>query len=341
MALITTIAELKKYISIDDNAKMKSVQPYLNEAEQIVAALLGKEFYEEFLPLYAASVVDVSPTPLSAELAALLPYIQRPIAYYTLLKAIPHLTVTFGDMGIRQERSDESDAAPRWKEEKLLLNALINGDTHADKLLAFLEENATDSNDFATWFTSSANTKRSGLIVYSTVIASKHIEISNSRRVYLQLRDVIKQIEQRSVPKLISKEQYDEIVGQLQAGTVTPENELLVEKLEAIISKRALYMRLPFMRVSIGADGVWLYSDVNEIRSKDFLAAKEDIKVLRCELLDGEFGYVADEKDLAQFIIDNIDDYPLIAATPVYTTQPDPGPTWMPKNDENNKHMAV
>lgn len=335
MPLITTIAEFKEYIAVDGNAKMATLLPYIKEAEKLyIVPLLDKEFYEEFLALYEAQEA----TPLSAANTALLPYIQRCLAYYAQLQAIPHLSVTFGDLGIRQHRGEDSDAAPRWKEEKLQFNALENGDLHADLLLAFLEENA---GDYATWAASDANTLNSGFIVRSTAIASRHIDINNSRRVFLQLRATMQQLEARFIRKLISQAQYDELVAELKDEDVSANNLLLIEKIEPIVCKRALFMRLPYMRVSIGQDGIWLYSDVSELRGKEFLAAKEDIKALRCELMDGELGYLADEAELRQFILDNIENYPLIKSSTVYTVQPDPGPTWTPTNDENNKHFIV
>ena len=341
MSLITTITELKQYIAVDGNLKIASILPYIKEAEQLyIVDLLGKDFYDEFLALYEASVTGEAPTPLSADNALLLPYIQRALAYYTQVKAIPHLTVTFGDMGIRQHRGEDSDAAPRWKEEKLLLNALISADTHADKLLEFLEDNATGVNDYATWF-DNANIKTNGTLVYSTEIASQYIDISKSRRVFLQLKPTLNQLEKKYVPKLVGQEQYDELVAALIANTITEAQQTLIDLINPIICKRALYMRLPFMRVSIAADGVWLYSDVNEIRSKDFLATRDEVKALRFELMEGFMGYMADEHELKQFILDNHADYPLIEASTAYTVQPDPGPTWQPLNDPNNKFFSV
>jgi hypothetical protein len=339
MGLITTIEEFKQYIVIDENTSMDSLRPYIQEAEQLfLLDLLGQEFYDEFKAAYEGSVAE-TPVELTEANAALLPYIQRCLAYYTQLLAIPNLSVTFGDLGARQHRSLESESAPRWKEEKLLFHALKSGDTHADKLLSFLEEN---SDDYATWEASAANTKRLGYLVYNTEIASQHIQISESRRIFLQLIPTMNQLEKRFIPKLIGQDQYEEIVDALQAGTaLTEPQQELTTRLEAIISKRSLFMRLPFMRVSIGQDGLWLYSETSELRSKDFLATREDIKALRCELMDGELGYLADEQELNQYIIDNIADYPLIEASAVYTVQPDPGPTWTYPNDCDNKHFTV
>jgi hypothetical protein len=341
MGLITTIAEFKKYIAIDANTKMATLLPYIEEAEQLyIVDLLGKAFYDEFLPLYTASVAAI-PVPLSPDNAALLPYIQRCLAYYAQLQALPHLAVTFGDQGIRQHRGEDSDPAPRWQQEKLQFQALKNGDIHADKLLAFLEENAS-AIKYATWYGSTANTINSGYIVYGTSTASKHIDINGSRRVFLKLRNKIREIETRTIPKLISQEQYDQLVTELKAGNATEANKALVEKIEPIVCKRALYMQLPFMRVQINENGIFVYSGTDDIIKADKLAGDPDIKILRAQLMDEEeFGYMADENALRQFILDNIDDYPLIKDSTVYTVQPDPGPTWKPTNDPNNKHFSV
>lgn len=341
--LITTIAEFKKYIAIDANTKWATLEPFVKEAEQLyVKDLLGDAFYDEFLPLYTDSVAE-TPVALSAANAALLPYIQRCLAYYAQLQAITHLAVTFGDLGIRVHSSnDKSAPASARQQDQLKFQALKNGDIHADLLLKFLEEN---EDDYATWKASSANPTNSGCIVYSTAIASKYIDINDSRRVFLKLRNKIREIERKSVPRLIGQDQYDELLTQLQdqdPDALTAENAALVAKLEPIIAKRALYMQLPFMRVQINENGVLLYSGTDELIKSNMLASEADIKMLRAHLMDEkEFGYLADEAELRQFILDNIDDYPLIKASTVYTVQPDPGPTWTPSNDPDNKHFIV
>jgi hypothetical protein len=338
--LITSIDELKKYIAIDENSNWATFSRFVDQAEQLfMVDLLGQAFYDEFLALYTNSVSN-APVALGADNLKLLPYIQKPLAFYTQLLAIPHISVSFGDMGIRQTRSEDSDAAPRWKEEKLQMNALKNGDIHADKLLEFLELNASVSK-YNTWFASTANTKNSGFIIYSTAIASEYIDINNSRRVFMKLRNKIREIETRMVPKLISQDQYDEIVVQLKTGSLTSNNNALLSKIEPIICKRALYMQLPFMKVQINENGIFVYSGTDDLFKPGQLASDSDIKIMRCQLMDEkEFGYLADEMELKNFILDNIDTYPLIKASGVYTSRPDPGPTITYPNRNNNKHFV-
>lgn len=335
MPLITSIEELKKYIPFDINTSIETMLPFIQEAEQLyLVELLGQEFYDELLPLYLAS----GTTALSPENGKVLPYIQRPLAYYAQLQSMVHLAVTYGDMGPRQHRADDSDPAPRWLQEKLQFQALRNGDIYADKLLEFLEQN---SDDYETWTESPANTSRAGRIVYSVKIAGKHIDINNSRRVYLKLRAKIDEIESRLIPKLISQPQYDELVTKIKDGTTSEEEDILIEKLEPIIAKRALFMQLPFMRVQITENGIFVYSGTDDIYKLGQLAGDAEIKVLRHQLMDSELGYLSDENNLRQFILDNIDDYPLIKDSGVYTVQPDPGPKWQPENNPDNKHFAV
>ena len=340
MPLITTIAEFKNYISIDGNTKMETLAPYVREAEQLfIVELLGKAFYQEFSAAYAGSVA-VTPTPLSADNLELLPYIQRPLAYYAQLQSILHLSSTFGEMGVRQHRGEDSDVAPRWLQEKLQFQALRNGDIHADKLLEFLEANASPSK-YNTWYSSTSNTRNSGYIVYGVHIASQHIDINSSRRVFLKLRAKVRDIETRIIPKLIGMDQYTELVTQIKTDTLTTASKALLAKIEPIVCKRALYLQLPFMRVQINENGLFVYSGTDEIL-KGNIASDADVKVLRVQLIDGELGYLSDEQELRQFIMDNIPTYPLIKATGVYTVQPDPGPTGQaPRPDPEDSYFAV
>lgn len=342
MAFFTTIDEFRKYITLDKNTKMDSFRPYIDEAEMLyLVDLLGQEFYDELMPLYIGSVPPTDPiVALSADNTKLLPYIQRCLAYYSSLHAIPHLTVTFGDMGLRQHRSDNSDNVAKWKEEKLQLHALKNADVFADKLLEFLEKNAA-SDKYGTWFSSGANTKNSGYIIYNTTIASKHIDINNSRRVFMKLRNKIREIEAKHVPKLIGQAQYDELLVQLKtggSGNPTAANKLLIEKIEPIICKRALFTQLPYMRVQVNENGIFVYSGTDEIFKPGQLASEDDIQMLRCQLKGGDgelgLGYLDDEDTLRQFIKDNINNYPLIRESAAFTVQPDPGPTWIPLNED-------
>jgi hypothetical protein len=340
MALFRTIDEVRQYVKLDVNLKFDKLKPSIDEAqEQYLKPLLGNEFYEEFKTAYegAANVPD----DLSADNKALLPYIQRSLAYYACFLAIDELGASVGDLGIQQSFNQNSQPAPSYKVNALKVKYITAGDRNADKLLEYLELNATSSK-YQTWFEDeNANTARSGLIVYKTAIASKYVDINESRRVYLRLRKRITDIEQQYVKRLICSDQYDALVTQLKAGTVTAENKKLIDKLEPIISKKALYLTLPSLAISVEAEGIVLYSSNDSVIQKQ-TATTEDKKALAYHLRDGEFGYLSDESTLTNFLEGNIADYPLISASPCWTSKPEDGEiSWKVENDPCNKHFSV
>lgn len=338
--LIKSTAELKKYIAIDVNTKFATFEPFVNDAEELhLLPLLGQAFFDELKDDYASAsfvVDDIS----DANVKALFPYVQRVIAYYAMYAAINQVGVNLGDLGIQQTMGESSQPAPLWKVEKLEFNAILNADTFADKLLAYLESKALSGGPFANWYSSTANTKLSGAIVYGTDVARKYIHINDSRRIFLFLKQHITEVESRIVPKLIGPTQYAKLVTELKANNTSTAEKALIAKLEPIIAKMALYIALPYMRVSVGREGFTMYSSTNGVVSKQIATEKELTPIM--ERLKGKpFGYQEDEEALKQFYIDNIADYPLIADTTLYTVQPDPGPTYKPENLEDNKHFSV
>lgn len=339
MSLFKTTTELKLNVNLDVNMAFATMAPYIADAEKtFIIPIIGQELFDELNEQYNAA-----PSTLTADNIALLPYIQKPLAYYAQLLAINELTVTFGDRGIRDSSStSDSMPAPRWKQEKLELQILIKADRHADLLLQFLEENATDSK-YSLWFDDEElNTRATGLIVRNTAIATKHIEINKSRRIYLRLKKVIKKLESSVAKKLIGAEQYEEIVEQIKTDELSDENILLTDLLEPIISKRSLCLALPLMRVGIGENGgIFLYSGADDLFKLGQYAAEDDIDDYQEALKCGEFGYESDEQTLKQFIMDNIDTYPLIKVSTAYTSRPDPGPTYQPINDSSNGFFSV
>jgi hypothetical protein len=338
MPLITTISEIKNYLSIDINTRIESLQPFINEAELLyIKDLLGADFYAELVAAYKTAnfVID----DMTDEQTAIMIYMQRALSYYMAYLSINQMGVNFGDMGIQQQFGENSQPAPQWKVDKLMLSYIQQADIHAEKMLQYLEENASPLT-YATWYNSTANTKNEGWMVNSAIVASQYIDINNSRRIFLRLKKRIKDIESSYIKRLICADQYNELVTQIQADSISAENQLLIDKLRPIIAKMALYFTIPSLRIAITDQGIMIYSSNDGIISKQ-MADKDQIKDLKESLIDNEFGYKSDETELEEFIEANIDDYPLIAASDCYTIKTSPGPSWQVENSSDNKHFSV
>lgn len=338
--LLKSTDELRQYIPVDENLDFATISPSVEEAEQLFIKDLLGAYYPIYQGLYDAYYAAL-PAAATEPLASLMPYVQRALAYYTMFLSVENIGVSVGDLGIQQQSGQNSQPAPRWKVRALQLKYLTQADRFADQLLKFLEDNATDSL-YEEWFEDPiANTKMSGSIVYSTAIASKYIDINESRRVFLRLKKRIAEIEQHNVKRLICKEQYDELVTQIKTGSLTAANNSLIAMLEPYISKRSLYLTLPSLAVQVSHEGITMFSSNDSVVTDQLAGAKEKEELMR-SLKDAEWnGYEADDDKIRHFIEDNIADYPLIEASPCWTAKADPGPKFIPDNDCDNKHFSV
>ena len=340
MALFRTTAEVKQYIAIDVNMKFSTIKPSLDDAEEnFIKPLLGIAFYDAFAADYAGAAVV--PTNMTANNQLLLPFIQRALAFYAAFYMIDEVGVNVGDLGVQQQFNQNSQPAPAFKVNALKMKYITSADRAADKLLEYLEEKASVS-VYPQWYADiDANTSMTGTIVYKTSIASQYIDINESRRIFLRLKKRIKDIEASYIKRLICTDQYEEILTQLRTGSLTSNNAKLVAKLEPIIAKKALYLTMPSLAISVEAEGILMYSSNDSVVQKQS-AGIEEKKVLMCSLKEGDFGYEQDEDELDVFLQENIADYPVISASPCWTNRPTDGNLkWSPDNDPCNKHFSV
>ena len=338
MPLITTIPEIKNYLAIDGNTRIETLQPFINEAELLfVIPLLSQAFYDTLIADY-----DVNLGNMNAEHQKVMPYIQRALCYYMAYLSVNQMGVSVGDMGIQQQHGEDSSPAPLWKVEKLQLNYIQQADVHAEKLLQYLEINASVSK-YNDWYASTANTKNEGYMVNNTRTANEHIDINESRRLFLRLKKRIISIETGYIKRLICADQHEDLVEQIKADSITPKNQLLIDHIRPIVAKMALYITLPSIRVAVSDQGLTLFSSSDGFSRKEIapFIRKDELKALQNSLKADPFGYEADERELKEFIEANIADYPLIEASDCYTIKTDPGPTWQAENSADNKHFSV
>lgn len=347
MSLFKTTIELKDFINIDVNMKFNKMLPHIQAAENdFIKTLLGTGQYDAINAWYNTS----TPPPANAELSALLPYAQKATALYAAFLSVEELGVVVGDTGIQQHYSANSQPAPAWKVKDLKMKYLAAGDKAADLMLEFLEVAAVIPPAMAEvdrlykeWYDSEANTSLSGCIVYKTSIANKYIDIGDSRRLFLRLKKRIKEIEASYVKRLVCSDQFDEILAMLKGTTaITPEVRALVDRLEPIIAKRALYATLPMLPVIITADGLFLQTSNDSVIQK-LQATQTEKAALMDQLKIGEdTGYEANERALQSFLDENIADYPLISGSVCWngtTTATDE--KWRVDNSPDYKHFST
>jgi hypothetical protein len=157
-----------------------------------------------------------------------------------------------------------------------------------------------------------------------------------NRSLFIRLKPHLARAE-RHAGKLVGASQYAELQSQITAGTLSTENNLLVVKLRTIIAHMAVVEALPLMPVQLTGDGIYSLI-INDGIARQVAAKSAQIKETQKALSTIQ---EADTQDFKQFLIDNVDDYPLYKASASYTSRPDPGPSRPPVNKKENHYFGV
>lgn len=320
--LFTTVDEITKYVRLDPNIEFTRLTPFIEDAQiSFMKPLLGA-LYDQLVTDYTTHSGNTAN--MNSDLATLLPYVQRPLSHHMMFLGVTQLAVSVGNMGVMQERSQDHDPAPKWRNDQLKIDYLKKGDVQAETLLGFLEQEASTTK-YNTWYTDdSANTIGEGLICRTASVALKHVDIEAAlRRIFIKMKKRIRRVESEYIQMLICSEQYEELTTQIKTDSVTSQNQVLIEKLEPIIAKMSLHQTIPMMQMHLSENGLTIYSSDDDTIMKNAATDKQVDRYLK-ELQYGKhFGYEKDIDVLKQFIEDNIDTYPLIKNSSCYTSKPE------------------
>lgn len=265
MSLFKTTAELKVFCpSFNRNMAWNTLSPKVDQAERkYIIPLIGKEQYTVLEAAYQAGTI-------SDKLEALLPYVQRPLAYYTHFELLPELMAMESDMGLQEQESSEGTSSParQWVYEEKRKNAIENADAFADAMLEFLEEN---HGDYAEWKGSSAFTITKQLFINTSDEYNDIVSIGRSKRVWLALWPFVNRAETEYILPAITEPLFTDLKAKLLASLTTPlstEYATLLLKIKEALAWLALYKALPFQVVQFTPSGIVQTTTANGIKSQ-------------------------------------------------------------------------
>lgn len=258
--IFKTIEEFRQYVNINANASLAMLEPFIDQARlEYMEPLFGSELYDALSAAYAAAPA----APLSAAYAALLPYVQRAQANYTLYRALPHMMTQIGSLGVQEQRSRDNTGEParQWVVNEQRASYLIAGDAYAEAALKFLENNRVN---YAVWTASAAFTESQSDFIKNSTQLSEVINCQNSRRFFLALRPFLRQAQEAYLVPCMGQSLYDSIVTQLRSGTVIFAKIALARKATAFLG---LVMAIPHLQLVHTAQGLSVASNFDGIKS--------------------------------------------------------------------------
>ena len=221
MAIVTTITELKKYITTDGSFDFSTVLPYVELAEDELKRVLGPAQYDELSDYYNTTP---APTPI-AELVALLPYAQRAVVHFAFLKGLDKFNVSIGNNGIGVVSTTQLAPASEKRVENLRTSVQADAWDALEYLLQFLEDNKAD---YPLWEDSDAYAYQYAYLISSARKFDELYKINRSRLTFLNWRPTMADVELLYIAPQISTELVAELKTQIEAGTLTDANAALL-----------------------------------------------------------------------------------------------------------------
>lgn len=237
--LFTSIDELRQHLAVSVGSDFVTLQPYIDKAELLfVKPILGADLYE-----HLCSYMDGDRDDEATE--ALLKKVQRVLAYYTYYLYIPIGQLNITESGIHITTTDTKKTAFEWQIKELRRSMLESAHTFADDLITYLEAldtggsgsgsasgSETTSTLYDLWAQSSGYTNTHDLIFVTAEDFNEYFFINKSRRLFVQLRAIIKAVTEKSIKANISAAYCAELITKRNGGTLTADDDTILAKIK-------------------------------------------------------------------------------------------------------------
>ncbi|MDJ1468160.1 DUF6712 family protein [Xanthocytophaga flava] len=243
MALFKNVDDIKRFLAGNQkNLSENTIMPFVEQAEiRYIIPVIGNEFFTELDEYYNPAEGDTPEANSKLDLA--IARIQRSLAYYTLLDALPFLNVTVGNIGVQESNSEKSSPVRQWSYVELITTTTENADTFLDNALEFLEKKA---DDYTTWKESDAYTQSKELFINNAKELSKYLLTNNSRRVYLALRPFIARAEDLYIKPAIGTELFAEMKAYvLDSEQPEPYQPIVYGLIQKALAQLTLFLSIP------------------------------------------------------------------------------------------------
>ncbi|HZV71623.1 MAG TPA: DUF6712 family protein [Saprospiraceae bacterium] len=310
------------YAAINANTAWDTIEPTIRKATQkYVIPVIGEAMYNAIASPYLEGItIVVEP----AQFAKILEKLQDTVAYFTIMHFGPEINLLISDTGANERGSADGSVRPtsQWRYKDFKWDICKKADELLDELVNMLDtfvlEGVVTVNPWKndplyevqkTWFFNSAKT------------FGDHQHISLSRKVFnMMYRDII--TTEDAVKKIIGSAQFTALVTLVNTEKpedMSPAFQELLRLIRNFVSAKAMGLSIPRLSVIIDALGI-KFSNFND-GMESFSNSETTMPgagvigsfAFKC-MVDSE----RDHNTLIEFIYDNIDDYPLIAASQPY-----------------------
>ena len=306
------------YPEVNHSMAWLELLPYIEQATDLfVMPYVGQAIYDAVVDVYQAG------TPaLSTKQARFLELLQRAVAYYTIVHALPKKISVVASMGaVTNNPQGGAIPAPLWGFKNQLWSVTKDADRFLDELLDFLQVEVNAGNtEFNLWKNSAAYVEGKSDYFRSTKEFQGCHNISRSHRTFMALLPYIKKAQDKYILPIVGQEQHDALVTAIKANTATLIQTKLIEQIRRCLAEWAVYMAVPALTVLIEEDGIKVVSRTDGMDTRNGVASAFYKEAAVAHQLAAESEGRTFRADLIDFLYKNEADFPLWVAGEFYTS---------------------
>lgn len=240
---------------------VKTLKQFLGGVQRNMDWSTWKPFVESAQETYIlAAVGEGLLTDLESEHATVLILknkLQRTLANYAYLIAIPQLTVVTGDAGILQPSPKDTTVLTKWMSANLSQTTAKTADDNLELALQFLERNTDVKDDnqayvFENWRNGDVFLKNRSSFISSATELTKYLPfVQNSRRLFLAMRGYFDRVTMDYLPDLVGETFISALKLRLLGSLpLTPDEAKVFDYVRMVIVYKSLEEAITFLNIS-------------------------------------------------------------------------------------------
>ena len=292
--LIENISQVLSAASINVSNTIETWFPYIEEAQQtFIKPVLGDTLYNQLLASVAIDPVLPDDGTNELLLAELLWLVRKPLALYALWLGADEFGVSVSAQGIQVIETPTHKTAPQYRVQNLKENWIRRANTALDQALKFLDENHS--------FFPAYQPQDADLFLRNTFEFNAEVDIRESRRVFVNLKPIIRSVERKYIRPTLSAELYDQLKQSWKSSFVlSPEFSALMDMIRPALAHLTMARALTEISIDVLDWGIFdtASSSFTNVTSKQSANHQRTIQMAEANQRDGE----AELKALQQYL---------------------------------------
>jgi len=322
-------ADFKAALPISTGFEFSKILPDIRRAElKWIKPILGVDLYSILDGNYVGETT-------TADEDALLEFIHPALAHLAMALYTPKGNVYVNDNGLQAIHSGDSKPAFQHQVDDFEESMRENGFDGLDELIEYLESVA--NTDFPDWLASEGCTLvRSNFVNTAKDFTAYVPKLRGSRYLFVQVKPIMDRVERELIRSIVGKDLFAELKEEVADDNLSAANLALMDYIKPAVTHAAWANALYELALEINKDGVHMLNNTFSGTTKAKQPGNVDtIRVVKDHHMSVALG---SQKDLQEYLVENVDDYPLFKDGETYDSE-DPDPQF--ENDDDHGFVVL